>query len=87
MNGPLAPDTNGPARPPQTGPQADSAGSIPVTRIRRSRPLSGIKPDHPRMIHWSIPDPAREDSALTAFRHTAAELDSRIRYLLPSLAD
>jgi protein-tyrosine-phosphatase len=43
-------------------------------------------PGHPAMIHWSIPDPARED-APHAFRHTAAELDSRIRFLQPAVAD
>jgi len=44
-------------------------------------------PSRPRLIHWSIADPAREDGgALPAYRRTAAELDGRIRYLLPSLA-
>ncbi|MEU8803855.1 ArsR family transcriptional regulator [Spirillospora sp. NPDC048819] len=41
----------------------------------------------PRRLHWSIPDPAaasRPDRA--AFRHTAAQIDTRIRYLLPVLA-
>jgi protein-tyrosine-phosphatase/DNA-binding transcriptional ArsR family regulator len=45
---------------------------------------------HPTVIHWSIPDPAREagSNAATypAFLRMAAELDSRIRFLLRSLA-
>jgi protein-tyrosine-phosphatase len=45
---------------------------------------------HPRLIHWSIPDPATADGAgqanCPAFRRTAAEIDTRIRHLLPVLA-
>ena len=53
-------------------------------RVREVRPEF---PAHPRLIHWSLPDPAREDGgALPAYRRIAAELDGRIRYLLPSLA-
>ena len=36
-----------------------------------------------RRVHWSIPEPA--DHA-AAFRHTAAEIDGRVRHLLPVLA-
>lgn len=45
--------------------------------------------DQPRLIHWSIPDPAASDTDrqnYPAFRRTAAEIDTRIRYLLPVLA-
>ena len=45
--------------------------------------------DQPRLIHWSIPDPAASDTdrqSYPAFRRTAAEIDTRIRYLLPVLA-
>lgn len=35
-----------------------------------------------RRVHWSIPEPA-DDAA--AFRRTAAEIDTRVRYLLPAL--
>ncbi|MBM7861462.1 protein-tyrosine-phosphatase/DNA-binding HxlR family transcriptional regulator [Lentzea nigeriaca] len=35
----------------------------------------------PRLIHWSIPDPAREAETWPAFRRTAADLASRIRLL------
>ncbi|NKQ56199.1 ArsR family transcriptional regulator [Amycolatopsis sp. K13G38] len=45
-------------------------------------------PSRPSLIHWSIPDPAHEDGgALPAYRRAAVELDKRIRYLLPSLAE
>jgi ArsR family transcriptional regulator, arsenate/arsenite/antimonite-responsive transcriptional repressor / arsenate reductase (thioredoxin) len=45
--------------------------------------------DQPRLIHWSIPDPAASDNdrqSYPAFKRTAAEIDTRIRYLLPVLA-
>ncbi|GAA0416238.1 ArsR family transcriptional regulator [Acrocarpospora corrugata] len=44
--------------------------------------------DHPRRIHWSIPDPATaaaEQAGYPAFARTAAEIDTRIQYLLPVL--
>jgi protein-tyrosine-phosphatase/DNA-binding transcriptional ArsR family regulator len=46
--------------------------------------------DEPRLIHWSIPDPAAsvpDRQSYPAFRRAAAEIDTRIRYLLPVLAD
>jgi protein-tyrosine-phosphatase/DNA-binding transcriptional ArsR family regulator len=46
-------------------------------------------PDHPRRAHWSIPDPAAAGDAdqpgYPTFHRTAAEIDTRIRYLLPVL--
>ena len=46
-------------------------------------------PRHPRRIHWSIPDPASvsqtEQGSYLAFRHAAADIDIRIRHLLPVL--
>lgn len=45
--------------------------------------------DHPQLVHWSIPDPATATSpgpvGHLAFVRTAAEIDTRIRYLLPLL--
>jgi protein-tyrosine-phosphatase len=39
--------------------------------------------DHdPRRTHWSIPEP----TGYRAFRHTAADIDTRVQYLLPTLA-
>jgi protein-tyrosine-phosphatase/DNA-binding transcriptional ArsR family regulator len=44
----------------------------------------------PQRIHWSVPDPAAagdtDQTSYPAFRRTAAEIDTRIRYLLPVLA-
>jgi protein-tyrosine-phosphatase/DNA-binding transcriptional ArsR family regulator len=42
-------------------------------------------PGRPRAVHWSTADPAREADSLPAFRRTAAELDDRIRFLVPVL--
>ena len=47
-------------------------------------------PGHPDTVHWSIADPAAsttgDNAGDAAFRRVAAELDTRIRYLLPVLA-
>jgi protein-tyrosine-phosphatase/DNA-binding transcriptional ArsR family regulator len=44
----------------------------------------------PQRIHWSIPDPAAagdtDQTGHSTFRRTAADIDTRIRYLLPILA-
>ncbi|MFC4534856.1 ArsR family transcriptional regulator [Sphaerisporangium dianthi] len=42
----------------------------------------------PRRLHWSMPDPAAGDGTEgdRAFERTAAEIDTRLRYLLPVLA-
>lgn len=44
---------------------------------------------HPQLIHWSIPDPAvtgTGEAARPAFDRTAAEIDTRVRQVLPVLA-
>jgi protein-tyrosine-phosphatase/DNA-binding transcriptional ArsR family regulator len=38
---------------------------------------------HPRQLHWSIPDPG--DGDYETYRELAAELDRRIRFLIPVL--
>lgn len=46
--------------------------------------------DHPRRIHWSIPDPATtgpaEQDGYAGFQRTAADIDTRVRHLMPVLA-
>ncbi|MFI7547151.1 ArsR family transcriptional regulator [Actinoplanes sp. NPDC049599] len=44
-------------------------------------------PGRPRLAHWSIADPAAAAGAgHRAFRNTAAEIDNRVRHLVPVLA-
>ncbi|WP_346535388.1 ArsR family transcriptional regulator [Micromonospora sp. DPT] len=46
-------------------------------------------PHHPRRVHWSIPDPATagntDRASYPAFQHTATDIDTRVRHLLPVL--
>ena len=42
-------------------------------------------PDRPRRVHWSIPDPA--GAGYPAFRRTAADIDTRVRHLVPVLKE
>ena len=48
-------------------------------------------PGDPEVVHWSIADPASgqtdDEASYPAFRHTAAELDTRIGFLLAVLTD
>jgi protein-tyrosine-phosphatase/DNA-binding transcriptional ArsR family regulator len=47
-------------------------------------------PEHPRRIHWSMPDPATaadtDRASYPAFQRTAADIDTRIGHLMPVLA-
>jgi protein-tyrosine-phosphatase len=57
-----------------------------VSLCDKVRELCPEFPDHPRRVHWSIPDPATADhSSYHTFQHTATEIDTRIRHLLPVL--
>ena len=48
-------------------------------------------PAHPQLVHWSVPDPALEGStnraSYPAFERTAAELETRISFLLHLLSE
>jgi ArsR family transcriptional regulator, arsenate/arsenite/antimonite-responsive transcriptional repressor / arsenate reductase (thioredoxin) len=62
-----------------------------ITLCDRVREVCPEFPEHPRHVHWSIPDPAREGAtnraSYPAFERTAAELETRVEYLLPQLLD
>jgi ArsR family transcriptional regulator, arsenate/arsenite/antimonite-responsive transcriptional repressor / arsenate reductase (thioredoxin) len=57
-----------------------------VSLCDRVREVCPEFPGHPDLIHWSIPDPAREGDTdaetYPAFERTAAELAARIPFLL-----
>jgi ArsR family transcriptional regulator, arsenate/arsenite/antimonite-responsive transcriptional repressor / arsenate reductase (thioredoxin) len=61
-----------------------------VSLCDKAREVCPEFPDRPSLVHWSIPDPASADDAdapgRPAFRRTAAEIDTRIRHLIPVLA-
>ena len=57
-----------------------------ISLCDRVREVCPEFPGHPDLIHWSIPDPAREGSGAAqtyaAFERTADELETRIGFLL-----
>ena len=62
-----------------------------ITLCDRVREVCPEFPSHPQLVHWSMPDPAREGTtnraSYPAFERTAAELETRIGYLLHLLAE
>jgi ArsR family transcriptional regulator, arsenate/arsenite/antimonite-responsive transcriptional repressor / arsenate reductase (thioredoxin) len=60
-----------------------------ITLCDKAREACPEFPRDPRRIHWSIPDPATADdtdqASYPAFQHAAAEIDTRVRHLLPVL--
>jgi protein-tyrosine-phosphatase len=48
-------------------------------------------PGHPETIHWSIPDPAAgqadDDASYPAFQRTAADLETRVDFLLAVITE
>jgi len=57
-----------------------------ISLCDRVREVCPEFPDEPDLIHWSIPDPAREgdtdEQSYRAFQRTASELTTRVGFLL-----
>jgi protein-tyrosine-phosphatase len=62
-----------------------------ISLCDRVREVCPDFPGHPKAIHWSIPEPAAEardgEDSYPAFQRTAAELETRIGFLLAVLHD
>jgi ArsR family transcriptional regulator, arsenate/arsenite/antimonite-responsive transcriptional repressor / arsenate reductase (thioredoxin) len=62
---------------------------VVITLCDRIREVCPEFPSHPRLMHWSVPDPAVAGAAnrasYPAFERTASELETRIRFLLHQL--
>ena len=62
-----------------------------ISLCDRVREVCPEFPGHPETVHWSIPNPALgdadEDAAYPLFQQTAAELATRIGFLLAALSD
>jgi protein-tyrosine-phosphatase len=62
-----------------------------ITLCDKVREVCPEFPSHPDMVHWSIPDPALEGptarASYPAFERTATELETRIHYLLCTMAE
>jgi ArsR family transcriptional regulator, arsenate/arsenite/antimonite-responsive transcriptional repressor / arsenate reductase (thioredoxin) len=60
-----------------------------ISLCDRVREVCPEFPGGPEVIHWSIPDPAREpgsdEETLPAFARTAAELSTRIDFLIQAI--
>jgi len=58
-----------------------------ITLCDRVREVCPDFPGHPQLIHWSVADPAGEADPRAAFRRVAAELRTRIGFLLARLGE
>lgn len=58
-----------------------------ITLCDKVREICPEFPGAPEAIHWSIADPSANQAGRATFVDTAAELDSRIRFLLAVLSD
>jgi ArsR family transcriptional regulator, arsenate/arsenite/antimonite-responsive transcriptional repressor / arsenate reductase (thioredoxin) len=62
-----------------------------ITLCDRVREVCPEFPGRPESVHWSIPDPAAghadDEASYPAFQQVAAELETRIGYLLAAVTD
>jgi ArsR family transcriptional regulator, arsenate/arsenite/antimonite-responsive transcriptional repressor / arsenate reductase (thioredoxin) len=70
---------------------ADQRFDWVISLCDRVREVCPEFPGQPETIHWSIPDPAAghadDDASYPAFLETAAELETRIGFLLAAVTD
>jgi len=70
---------------------ADQRFDWVISLCDRVREVCPEFPGHPETIHWSIPNPAAgdadDDASYPLFKQTAAELATRIGFLLTVLTD
>ena len=74
-------------RPAHLSEFTDDSFTRVITLCDKAKENCGELPTESAAVHWSIPNPAQAHPPdLDAFRATARELRTRIRYLLPVLA-
>jgi protein-tyrosine-phosphatase len=56
-----------------------------ISLCDRVREVCPDFPGAPELIHWSIPDPARDPDPAAALARTAAELETRIGFLIAAI--
>jgi len=64
---------------------ADRRFDVVVTLCDRAREACTELTGGLRTAHWSVPDPAAADDGYPAFHRAAADIDTRVRHLLPVL--